>query len=772
MSEFDAEELHTVRAGFLGQPDLSRPECRNLDQTIKRLQLERKKWVDRYQAATSQEAKQEAAHNIEKIDDHISYWRDEMHFQGCFTLPTTVPRLLDLQRPELTQAIQYYSVAGSGAGADNSVFLVEGKALLVRVYMTSLLTEASFVNGYCDVMGYNSTTLKYDTLRRRITAAATPRMDPSASSQRNDIWTTLNFFVPPDLCWGQARFDVHAWFVGHESEPADTSAYHSSYSLSSSFQERRVPIIHCFRIALSQTVPGSPNPLQFAAPSFANCQTTMATAERLWPVSRLDIRDRGTRSFSGQLQTFNDYAAVRADIQTVYDGTTPTPEVNELFVAMMPTHQAPTGGPFGQQINQSLTSTVNLGSLFAHELGHWLLPGDDHVAGCVNPNLTLVQIDSNYPDYTNAVSRAGIGEWGVNLTGAFPWTLFGSEAGDIMSYCPLPLWISPYNYLRAFNGRILGWARDAAESSTLSDAQKLLIAFRLHRDQSVDLDWALHLPGEARAPSGKGRSDLFLELQDRNGVVLASLNCSRPADRAHTAPYEDFQEVLPWYDSASDVVVVCDQVELARWKVEDPVEQPLVGKPKVTETRQDDGTTAVKISWKAQAGAQTKPHLMLRYTPDDGRTWIPLANGINGSEVDVPQELLDGVESVRFQLAVSAGIRTTLVDVPDAVVGRKLVRHVAITLPEAGASILQGSQVVLAGVVNTRLDGAPDTTYAYWTSHRDGFLADGLRATVSGLSVGRHMLRLAVVDPDGAEVSQTLTVTVIPDTERVATTPY
>ena len=115
MSEFDAEELHTVRAGFLGQPDLSRPECRNLDQTIKRLQLERKKWVDRYQAATSQEAKQEAAHNIEKIDDHISYWRDEMHFQGCFSLPTTVGRLLDLHHLELTQSTQYYSRSGARA---------------------------------------------------------------------------------------------------------------------------------------------------------------------------------------------------------------------------------------------------------------------------------------------------------------------------------------------------------------------------------------------------------------------------------------------------------------------------------------------------------------------------------------------------------------------------------------------------------------------------------------------------------------------------------
>ena len=116
---------------------------------------------------------------------------------------------------------------------------------------------------------------------------------------------------------------------------------------------------------------------------------------------------------------------------------------------------------FGQQLNQSLQSTVNRTELFAHELGHWLLPGDDHVAGCIDPDLPLTQIDSNYPDYPNAVSRAGIGEWGVDLTGSHPWTLFGPEQGDIMSYCDSPLWASPYSYLRAFNGPILGWAEDA-----------------------------------------------------------------------------------------------------------------------------------------------------------------------------------------------------------------------------------------------------------------------------------------------------------------------
>ena len=684
-----------------------------------------------------------------------------MHFLGCFEMPTTVVRLLGLDRPELTQSTQYHSNGGTGAGSDNSVFLVEGKALLVRVYLTSLLTEGKQVNGFCDVMGYNETTLKYDTLRRRITASNTPALSPSGTSQRGDMWSTLNFFVPRDLCWGSARFDVHAWFVGHEDD-ADDSSYRSSYSLSSRFYPRRVPIIHCFRIALSQTVPGTPNPLQFAPPSFAACQSTMARAERLWPLPRLDIRDRGTRPFTGTLQTPENYDAVRADIQTVCDGTTPTPARNELFVALLPTHRF--GRTiFGHQLNQSLQSTVDRTQLFAHELGHWLLPGDDHVAGCTNPDLPLTQIDSNYPDYPNAVSRAGIGEWGVDLTGSHPWTLFGPEQGDIMSYCDPPLWASPYSYLRAFNGPILGWAEDARESYAAADAQKLLIAFRLYRNQSVDLKWALHLPGEARAPSGKGEMDLFVELHDGDDLVLASVNCSRPADRSPTAPYEEFQEVLPWFESAAQVVVVRDGVELARWEIEEQATASLISKPKVTETSRSDGTKAITLSWTERADARPKPYIMVRYTPDDGYTWIPLANNVKQSQVEVPDELLDGVESVRFQLAASTGFRTTLVDVPDAVQGRKLVRHVTISVPESDTLVRHGETVELVGITNARLDGTADPAYAYWTSHRDGFLAEGLRATVSELSVGRQILRLTVADADGQETTQTVAITVVPE---------
>ena len=164
---------------------------------------------------------------------------------------------------------------------------------------------------------------------------------------------------------------------------------------------------------------------------------------------------------------------------------------------------------------------------------------------------------------------------------------------------------------------------------------------------------------------------------------------------------------------------------------------------------------------------------MLRYTPDDGTTWIPLANDVKQSQVEVPQELLDGVESVRLQLAVSTGFRTTLVDVPDAVQGRKLVRHVTISVPEPDTLFRHGEIVELVGITNARLNGTADPAYAYWTSHRDGFLAEGLRATVIELSVGRQILRLTVADADGQETTQTVAITVVPDSyESELTSAY
>ena len=239
---------------------------------------------------------------IEQIDDRIAYYEDQMHFLGCFEMPTTVVRLLGLDRPELSavhavplergdrRRVRQSRIPRRGQGPPGArlsdIAAHRGQASQWVLRCHGVQRDNTQVRHRCDAESPH-----------RILRRSAPRERHSAAT----FVSTLNFFVPRDLCWGSARFDVHAWFVGHEDD-ADDSSYRSSYSLSSRFYPRRVPIIHCFRIALSQTVPGTPNPLQFAPPSFAACQSTMARAERLWPLPRLDIRDRGTRPFTGTFE--------------------------------------------------------------------------------------------------------------------------------------------------------------------------------------------------------------------------------------------------------------------------------------------------------------------------------------------------------------------------------------------------------------------------------------------------------------------------------------
>ena len=164
------------------------------------------------------------------------------------------------------------------------------------------------------------------------------------------------------------------------------------------------------------------------------------------------------------------------------------------------------------------------------------------------PGLPMTHIDANYPDYSNAIQRAGIGEHGVDL-GPSPPVLHDPDTPEIMSYCGGPRWISPYNYLRAFSGPMLHGAQRSATFQ--AEAQKLLVAFRVHRDGKVKFKWALHLPGEPPQYPAKTPTNNVLELYDTEGVLLASADCHRASDQPDNAPCHDFQEVIPWFDSAA-----------------------------------------------------------------------------------------------------------------------------------------------------------------------------------------------------------------------------
>lgn len=314
--------------------DLSRPECRDRYNRIKELEVERRRYAELLASATSHERRKQILHTIEGLDNSIQLLEEELYSEGCYVSTVPLIPLLQVIGLEATQSTQYYAVEGTGAGSDNSIWLVTGKPLLIRVYLENRLPTTSTVTGRLTVMGFNHNTLQYDIFRRQVDSIRTVTRQPDSKSRRRPLDETLNFLVPAGDCWGTVSFNALAWVSGHESDPY----YRHKYRVSGPrFYDRRPPLIHCFRISLSRTVPGAPAPATVAAPSLADCRATMAHAQRLFPAANLDIRDRGTRRYpatgAAPLQSFGDYAAVRTDIQTVLDGTTPTPAGNEIAAA-------------------------------------------------------------------------------------------------------------------------------------------------------------------------------------------------------------------------------------------------------------------------------------------------------------------------------------------------------------------------------------------------------------------------------------------------------
>ena len=329
----------------------------------------------------------------------------------------------------------------------------------------------------------------------------------------------------------------------------------------------------------------------------------------------------------------------------------------------------------------SIETIVNRQALFAHELGHLLLPGDDHVndALCPNNNL-LVQIDTNYPDYANTNRTSGIGEFGIDL-GTLPWALFGPDSPDIMSYCNRT-WISPYNYNRAMTGTVL-WYRTAAASAEWAGDQKLLVSFRVYRDGRVEFKSGMHMPGEPRSFPGKASTGVFLEQYAANGELLASTEClHRSPDRLKTAPWEDFQEVLPWFEQTQDIAVIREGQEADRWQIEDPPIQSLASNFTYSRQVQQSGEPVFRLSWDARQ-VEKQPTYALRFTPDGGATWLALTVGLQETHLEVQESSLPPGDTCRFQLLVSTGIRTVVQESEEFSLAKRR-RQIAILRSQAG----------------------------------------------------------------------------------------
>jgi hypothetical protein len=196
---------------------------------------------------------------------------------------------------------------------------------------------------------------------------------------------------------------------------------------------------------------------------------------------------------------------------------------------------------------------------------------------------------------------------------------------------------------------------------------------------------------------------------------------------------------------------------VARWQIEEPAAEPPVTDLTHREGRREGGGTYFHVTWKKRARAEQLPYYMLRFTPDDGQTWLPVATGSQDTQVDVDASCLPGGEKCRFQLAVSTGFRTSLVESPEVSVPRR-ARQVAIIHPKAQAEVAFGNPIWLVGTSTSLFGEDRKAVDAFWTSNRDGFIGDGVRVLANRLSTGRHLLTLTVEDGIGGEVKESVVI--------------
>src|SRR5262245_48840477 len=120
-----------------GHIDMSRPECRGMAAEMRELERQRRYWAGRLQSATTHDERKGILATIDGLENSIQNLEERLFEEGCYIgpVPPVVAQMLEIVHIELTQSIQYYGVAGSGAARDNSIQLIQDKPLMVRAYV-------------------------------------------------------------------------------------------------------------------------------------------------------------------------------------------------------------------------------------------------------------------------------------------------------------------------------------------------------------------------------------------------------------------------------------------------------------------------------------------------------------------------------------------------------------------------------------------------------------------------------------------------------------
>ncbi len=360
----------------------------------------------------------------------------------------------------------------------------------------------------------------------------------------------------------------------------------------------------------------------------------------------------------------------------------------------------------------------------AHEIGHTL--GLHHTAtvdsypGCLlaldeNPNGTPAMDWLRNGPYTDGtIQQPGFG------TSLFP-PVFKSPSlnYDLMNYCPAPVtWISPYHYAQMYNpinaliaanppGRLLSLIGSSAGPQNF--ANYLLVSGTVSRDgSSGQLDPVEHITsavaGTASDPAGTycvRQIDAKTQSQD----FCFGPNYYDIDGNQLSQGYFSYQ--IPYLPGAVRIALIPAGTPPGAASASALASYSSAGAPSVTFQSPQPGATLTgvpSLAWTATDPGKAPLTYIVDYSPDGGRTWLPLSDTVADAPLTATQysfdttTLLSGSQ-IYFQVTALNGLDSSVTSVGPFTITNSPLLAVGSTSLSFG-NVTVGSETDLQVAVN------------------------------------------------------------------------
>jgi hypothetical protein len=254
------------------------------------------------------------------------------------------------------------------------------------------------------------------------------------------------------------------------------------------------------------------------------------------------------------------------------------------------------------------------------------------------------------------------------------------------------------------------------------------------------------------APVQKGRGQVRVLGRDGKQLYLTAFDASSPGDSKEEGG-RALSLVLPAMAEAAAVEIMYDGVVREVLK-----RSP--NPPKVAIGFAQGGPDGLALSWRAEDADGDPLEVMVRYSPDGGQSFIPIAVRPRGSDLRIPADRLPASGKGSLEVLVSDGFNTSVAMIDGLQVGRNHAPTVALVKPHEGDVFHAGANVVMLSSTDDAEDGAIAPERILWSSDRDGLLGTGPALNSTALSQGPHLLTVQATDSQGASAQASVKIAV------------